>query len=135
MTEEAKSHYEVIVVGAGVAGIYQIKRLSDLGVLTPETVLEHFVWVTDAELPIFADSGAVASNNPGSNLRLASGICRTRDIMDAGGRVGFGTDGISFSDRDDFFQELLLAAGKAEIGARSGFARHPAGIFPKGQDG
>jgi len=87
-----------------------VRRLSDLGVLTPETVLEHFVWVTDAELPIFADSGAVASNNPGSNLRLASGICRTRDIMDAGGRVGFGTDGISFSDRDDFFQELRLAA-------------------------
>ncbi len=29
---EAKSHYEVIVVGAGVAGIYQIKRLVDLGV-------------------------------------------------------------------------------------------------------
>lgn len=27
-----KSHYEVIVVGAGVAGIYQIKRLTDLGV-------------------------------------------------------------------------------------------------------
>jgi cation diffusion facilitator CzcD-associated flavoprotein CzcO len=32
MTEEAKSHYEVIVVGAGVAGIYQIKRLVDLGI-------------------------------------------------------------------------------------------------------
>ncbi|QWG14267.1 NAD(P)/FAD-dependent oxidoreductase [Bradyrhizobium sediminis] len=32
MTEETKSHYEVIVVGAGVAGIYQIKRLADLGV-------------------------------------------------------------------------------------------------------
>ncbi|MBR1124932.1 NAD(P)/FAD-dependent oxidoreductase [Bradyrhizobium lablabi] len=28
----AKSHYEVIVVGAGVAGIYQIKRLADLGI-------------------------------------------------------------------------------------------------------
>ena len=27
-----KSHYEVIVIGAGVAGIYQIKRLADLGV-------------------------------------------------------------------------------------------------------
>ncbi len=27
-----KSHYEVIVVGAGVAGIYQIKRLVDLGI-------------------------------------------------------------------------------------------------------
>ena len=32
MTEQTKSHYEVIVIGAGVAGIYQIKRLSDLGV-------------------------------------------------------------------------------------------------------
>jgi len=32
-----------------------------------------------------------------------------RDIMDAGGRIAFGTDGISFSDRDDFFTELRLA--------------------------
>jgi cation diffusion facilitator CzcD-associated flavoprotein CzcO len=32
MTEEAKSHYEVTLVGAGVAGIYQIKRLVDLGI-------------------------------------------------------------------------------------------------------
>ena len=28
----SKSHYEVIVIGAGVTGIYQIKRLADLGV-------------------------------------------------------------------------------------------------------
>ncbi len=87
-----------------------LRRLADLGVLTPATVLEHFVWVTDADLPIFADSGAVASANPGSNLRLSTGICRVRDIMEAGGRVAFGTDGISFSDREDFFTELRLAA-------------------------
>ena len=30
--DPTKSHYEVIVIGAGVAGIYQIKRLADLGV-------------------------------------------------------------------------------------------------------
>jgi 5-methylthioadenosine/S-adenosylhomocysteine deaminase len=86
-----------------------LRRLSDLGVLGPSTVLEHFVWVTDEELSIFADSGAVASNDPGSNLRLSTGICRVRDIMDTGGRIAFGTDGISFSDREDFFQELRLA--------------------------
>jgi cation diffusion facilitator CzcD-associated flavoprotein CzcO len=34
MTEDAKSHYEVVVVGAGVAGIYQLKRLVDLGIDT-----------------------------------------------------------------------------------------------------
>ncbi len=38
MTEETKSHYEVIVIGAGVAGIYQLKRLVDLGIDT--TVLD-----------------------------------------------------------------------------------------------
>jgi 5-methylthioadenosine/S-adenosylhomocysteine deaminase len=86
-----------------------LRRLADLGVLSPRTVLEHFVWVTDEELGIFADSGAVASNDPGSNLRLSSGICRVRDIIDSGGRIAFGTDGISFSDREDFFQELRLA--------------------------
>src|ERR1700758_5616985 len=32
MTRKAKSHYEVIVVGAGVAGIYQITRRGDLGI-------------------------------------------------------------------------------------------------------
>ncbi len=35
---EAKTQYEVIVIGAGVAGIYQIKRLVDLGI--DATVLE-----------------------------------------------------------------------------------------------
>jgi len=35
---EVKTQYEVIVVGAGVAGIYQIKRLADLGI--DATVLE-----------------------------------------------------------------------------------------------
>ena len=34
----AKTHHEVIVAGAGVAGIYQIKRLVDLGI--DATVLE-----------------------------------------------------------------------------------------------
>jgi 5-methylthioadenosine/S-adenosylhomocysteine deaminase len=86
-----------------------LRRLADLGVLTGATVLEHFVWATDDDLAIFAGSGAVASNNPGSNLRLSTGICRVRDIMSTGGRIAFGTDGISFSDRDDFFTELRLA--------------------------
>jgi 5-methylthioadenosine/S-adenosylhomocysteine deaminase len=90
-------------------GMPALQRLKNLGVLAPDMTCTHFIWVTDEELKIFADSGAVASNNPGSNLRLSSGICRTRDIMAAGGRVAFGTDGISFSDSEDMFTELRLA--------------------------
>lgn len=90
-------------------GMSALQRLNNLGVLAPDMTCTHFVWVTDEELSIFADSGAVASNNPGSNLRLSAGICRTRDIMATGGRVAFGTDGISFSDSEDMFTELRLA--------------------------
>ncbi len=32
MANKAQTHYEAIVIGAGVGGIYQIKRLADLGV-------------------------------------------------------------------------------------------------------
>ena len=57
-----------------------------------------------------ADSGAVVASNPGSNLRLSSGICRTRDMLDAGVRVAVGTDGISATEREDYLAELRLSA-------------------------
>ena len=87
-----------------------MRRLADLGVLGPDVSCSHFVWATDEDISILADTGAVAVNNPGSNLRLSTGIARVRDIMDRGGRVCFGTDNISFSDSGDFLQELRLAA-------------------------
>ena len=85
-----------------------VERLMNIGLLGPDVSLPHFVWVSDEEIPIFADSGAVASYDPGSNLRLSSGIARFRDITEAGGLMGLGTDGICFSDREDMFQELRL---------------------------
>lgn len=86
-----------------------LQRLDDLGVLGEDCSLAHFVWATDADIDLLAATGSVCSNDPGSNLRLSSGIARTRDILERGGRVGFGTDGISFGDREDFFDELRLA--------------------------
>lgn len=83
-----------------------VRRLADLGVLGPDVSLAHFVWPTDEDIRIVADTGAVVASNPGSNLRLSSGICRTRDMLDAGCRVGVGTDGISFTEREDYLAEL-----------------------------
>ena len=91
-------------------GVTAMQRLHDIGMLGPDVFLSHFVWATDRDIEILADSGAVAASNPGSNLRLSTGICRVRDILDSGAKISFGTDAISFSDRDDMFQELRLAA-------------------------
>ncbi|MFV0257635.1 MAG: amidohydrolase family protein [Acidimicrobiales bacterium] len=86
-----------------------MRRLADLGVLGPDVSVDHFVWATDEDIAILADTGAVAVNNPGSNLRLSAGVCRTRDILDRGGMFCFGTDSIGFSPDEDFFEELRLA--------------------------
>ncbi len=68
------THYEVIVVGAGVAGIYQIKRLTDLGVHA--TVLEAS-----------ADLGGTWYNNryPGARFDSESytyGYSFSREVLD-----------------------------------------------------
>lgn len=60
--------------------------------------------------PVLGVQATRGVNNPGSNLRLSTGIARVRDIIDAGGHVCFGTDSISFSEEEDFFQEMRLAA-------------------------
>ena len=87
-----------------------VRRLADLGVLAPDVTCAHFVWPTDEDIALVAERGAVISSNPGSNLRLSTGICRSRDMMDAGVRVAFGTDGISFTEREDYLLELRLAS-------------------------
>ena len=91
-------------------GVTAMQRLNDIGLLGPDVSLSHFVWATDRDIEILADTGAVAANNPGSNLRLSTGIARARDILEAGGRLAFGTDAISLSDKDDMLQEIRLAA-------------------------
>ena len=104
---ETRSEMQYNIKRYGVTGM---QRLHDIGLLGPDVSLSHFVWATDRDIEILADSGAVAASNPGSNLRLSTGVCRVRDILDAGGRLAFGTDAISFSDRDDMLQEMRLAA-------------------------
>lgn len=92
-----------------VNGEPALRRLERLGYLADDVTLGHFVWASDEDIAVLARSRAVASYDPGSNLRLSSGISRARDILEAGGRLCIGTDGISFADDEDFFAELRLA--------------------------
>jgi 5-methylthioadenosine/S-adenosylhomocysteine deaminase len=91
-------------------GVPAMRHLADIGLLGPDVSVAHFVWASDEDIAVLTDTGTIAVNNPGSNLRLSTGIARVRDIMEAGGRVAFGTDSISFSDSEDAYQELRLAA-------------------------
>jgi cation diffusion facilitator CzcD-associated flavoprotein CzcO len=74
MSKQTATHHEVIVIGAGVAGIYQIKRLVELGI--DATVLE-----------MSADLGGTWYNNryPGARFDSESytyGYSFSRELLD-----------------------------------------------------
>ena len=88
------------------AALARLARLRGLGA---DSDLPSLRVVTDEELSIFAGSGAAVLDN-GLNLRLSGRQLPYPGHHGGGGRVGPGTDGISFSDCEDMFAELRLAA-------------------------
>jgi 5-methylthioadenosine/S-adenosylhomocysteine deaminase len=90
--------------------ISPIQYLDHLGVLDEQTLLVHAVWVDDKDIAIIADKNACISHNPESNMKLASGVAPVMKFLDAGIRVGLGTDGCASNNDLDLFQEMDTTA-------------------------
>lgn len=92
-------------------GMSSVKYLDKIGVLGPDVVAAHCVWVDDADRKLLAshDSGCV--HNPSSNMMLASGVAPVLEMRAAGVRLGLGTDGPAGSNNDlNMMEEMDLAA-------------------------
>lgn len=87
-----------------------IQYLAQLGILDPDTLLVHTIWVDDDDIDIIAKHDARVSHNPASNMKLASGIAPVVDLLNAGITVGLGTDGCASNNNLDLFQEMDLMA-------------------------
>ena len=64
----------------------------DHGLLGPRTVLAHCVYNTEDEIAKMAKLGVFAAHCPNANYNLASGIMPVRQFLNAGVKVGLGTD-------------------------------------------
>lgn len=62
------------------------------GLFGPRTVLGHAIHLSDREVAAIADSGANIAHCPTANFYLGSGIMQLDRLLDAGVRVGLGTD-------------------------------------------
>ncbi|KAK7872202.1 hypothetical protein R5R35_001762 [Gryllus longicercus] len=60
--------------------------------LTKKTVLAHGVWLKDEEIKLLVSRGSSVSHCPCSNTNLQSGLCNVRRLLEAGVKVGLGTD-------------------------------------------
>ena len=94
----------------GAHGRRPVGHLDALGLLGPRTVLAHAVHLTDDEVERIAESGAAVAHCPASNLKLASGVARVPDLLEAGAVVALGTDGPASSNDLDLFAAMRLAA-------------------------
>ena len=92
-----------------------VAHLEALGALGPRTSLAHGIWLDDDDLPRLAGAGTSVIHNPGSNLRLGSGIADVRRLLDAGVPVGVGTDASNTSDGQNAFEAMRLAATLSRV--------------------
>ena len=82
------------------------------GLLTDKTILAHGVHLTEAEMALIAERGSGVSHCPDSNSALGSGIAPVRKMIEAGVKVGLGTDaagGFSPSMLDNVRQAFLVS--------------------------
>jgi guanine deaminase len=87
-----------------------VAHLQGLGVLGPRFSAAHGIWLDGDDIARLADAGAGVVHNPMSNLRLGSGVAPARALLDAGVRVGIGTDASNTSDGQNMFEAQRLAA-------------------------
>jgi guanine deaminase len=85
-------------------------HLDALGILGPDFTAAHAIWLDRDDIARLADRGARVAHNPGSNLRLGSGIAPIRAMRERGVEVGIGTDGTSCSDNLNMFEAMRLAS-------------------------
>lgn len=62
------------------------------GLLTHKTILAHCIHLQPKDVENLVSTKAGVAHNPNSNTCLRDGICRVRDLLDAGIKLGLGTD-------------------------------------------
>ncbi len=75
----------------------------------------HCVHMSDEDLKIMKDKGLWVISNPGSNVKLASGIARLCDMDKMGIGLALGTDGPASNNCLDMFREMFLATALQKI--------------------
>jgi 5-methylthioadenosine/S-adenosylhomocysteine deaminase len=97
-------------------GTTPVQYLDKLGILGPDLVAAHCIFVDEADRKILAQRQAGCVHNPSSNMMLASGVSPVPELRAAGVAVGLGTDGPAGSNNDlDLMEEMDLAAKLQKI--------------------
>lgn len=89
--------------------------LDNLNFWAPTTLAAHGVWINDDEIALLKRRDVGVSNNPESNMKLASGTAPVMKYRKAGVSVGIGTDGAASNNDLDMFEAMRQAAFQQKL--------------------
>lgn len=103
-----------------------IKRLQELGLITPNLIAVHMTQLQRGEIELLAQNGVSVAHCPQSNMKLASGICPVQELMTAGVNIAIGTDGNASNNDLNMLAEMKSAAllGKVFTGSAQACSAH-----------
>ncbi|MBQ1395273.1 MAG: amidohydrolase [Lachnospiraceae bacterium] len=96
-------------------GLGPVKYFDSIGMFDYGGGGFHCVHLDEEDIEIFKAHDLYAVTNPASNLKLASGICHTADLLAADIPMAIGTDGPASNNCLDFFREMFLVTGLGKI--------------------
>lgn len=99
-------------------GMRPIERLYKLGVLSEKTQAVHLAQISDEDIEILAATRTHVVHCPESNLKLASGFCPVKKLMDKNINVALGTDSTASNNDLDMMGEMKTAAILAKAVAK-----------------
>jgi len=82
----------------------------DCGILGPDCIAAHCVWLSDVEIALMRETGTQISHNPSSNAKLGNGVARLPEILAAGINVGLGHDAAECNNSRDMFEVMKFAS-------------------------
>ena len=90
-------------------GIRPVELMQECSLIGPDVFYAHGIHFNDEELKVLKETGSQVAHCPSSNMRLGSGICRVREMLDMGITVGIGVDGSASNDSSDMLGEMRMA--------------------------
>lgn len=82
----------------------------EAGILGPDCVAAHCVWLSDREIALMRETGTHIAHNPSSNAKLGNGIARIPEMLAAGINVGLGHDAAECNNSRDLFEVMKFAS-------------------------
>lgn len=104
-----------VVAGYKLYGKTLTRHMDDMGVVGPNFTVAHGVWLDDDDMKLLGDKGASVAHNPGSNMRLGSGLADTISMLRHKVNLGIGTDGANCSDNQNMYESMRLASMVSKV--------------------